>query len=80
MSRYVKALAALIGAVATWGITAAEDGIYTQVELWGAALALATALGVYALPNDRPADEPYDPDISEREPDRPNRPLRAEEN
>ena len=68
MSRYAKAIVALLGAVATWGITAAEDGVYTQVELWGALLAVVTAVGVYAYPNDRPSDEPYDPDISEREP------------
>ena len=67
-SRYAKALVALIGAVATWGITAADDGVYTQVELWGALLAAVTAIGVYAYPNERPADEPYSPDISEREP------------
>ena len=68
MSRYAKAIVALLGALATWGITAAEDATYTQVELWGALLAVVTAVGVYAYPNDRPADEPYDPDISEREP------------
>ena len=51
MSRYAKSLAALLGALATWGITAAEDERYTQVELWGGLLALATALAVWAVPN-----------------------------
>jgi hypothetical protein len=51
VTRYTKSIIALIGALATWGVTAAEDGVYSQVELWGALLALATAAGVYALPN-----------------------------
>ena len=57
MTKYTKAVVALLGALATWGVTAAEDGLYTQVELWGALLALATAAGVYAFPN-REGDDP----------------------
>jgi hypothetical protein len=55
MSRHAKGLVALLGALATWGITAAEDNAYTQVELWGALLALATAAGVWLAPNRPPS-------------------------
>jgi hypothetical protein len=54
MTRHTKGLVALLGALATWGITAAEDNTYTQVELWGALLALATAAGVWLAPNRSP--------------------------
>lgn len=66
MTRYAKAIVALILALATWGITAAEDGTYTQVELWGALLALATAAGVYFVPNRPPVGEHSDPNMSEQ--------------
>lgn len=56
MTRYSKSIIALLGALATWGVTAAEDNSYTQVELWGLLAALATAVGVYALPNVEPSD------------------------
>lgn len=49
--KYSKAVISLIGAIATWGVTAAEDNKYTQVELWGALLALATAAVVFLVPN-----------------------------
>lgn len=52
MTKYAKSIVALLGASATWGVTAAEDGSYSQVELWGLLLALATALGVYAAKNE----------------------------
>lgn len=67
MSRYAKAIVALLGAVATWGITAAEDNAYSQVELWGALLAAVTALGVYAWPNQPPSGRQADPGISEQD-------------
>lgn len=51
MSRYAKSIVALLLALATWGVTAAEDSVYTQVELWGALLAIATAAGVFFVPN-----------------------------
>lgn len=58
MTKITKAIVALIGALATWGVTAAEDGVYTQVELWGALLALATAAAVWVAPNrDEPAGQ-----------------------
>lgn len=63
MSRYVKTIAALLGAVGTWGTTAAQDGI-SQAEYFGLLVALATALGVYAFPNTNP-DGPADPNVSE---------------
>lgn len=66
MTRYTKTLVALLGALATWGLTASEDGVYSQPELWGALLALVTAAGVYAAPNRPPAGEPSDPAISEQ--------------
>jgi hypothetical protein len=68
MTRFAKCITALLGGLATWGVTAAPDG-YTDVELWGLCAVVAAALAVYAIPNERPVDEPYDPDISEREPD-----------
>jgi hypothetical protein len=70
LPRAAKAIFALIGAVATWGITAAEDGVYTQVELWGALLALATAVGVFVVPNRPPDGQPSDPSVSEQDPQR----------
>jgi hypothetical protein len=60
MARYAKAIVALLGALATWGITAAEDNAYSQVELWGALLAVVTAAGVYAAPYRPLSDEPSD--------------------
>ena len=51
MQKYAKSIVALLGALATWGVTAAEDGTYTQVELWGALLALTTACAVFFTPN-----------------------------
>lgn len=56
MKPYAKSIVALLGALATWGLTASEDGVYTQVEIWGAVLALSTAAGVWLVPNE-PDDE-----------------------
>jgi len=55
MNRYFKAIAAILGAVGTWGITAADDGITTG-EYFGLLFALGTALAVYSVPY-VPADE-----------------------
>lgn len=66
MQRYAKAIIALLGALATWGITAAEDEVYSQVELWGALLACVTAFGVWAWPNKPPAGHARRPDQSEQ--------------
>lgn len=65
MSRYAKALAALLGAIGTWGATAAQDGI-SSVEWFGLVTALGTALAVYGVPNTPPAGEPPDPGMSEQ--------------
>lgn len=50
MNNYVKTITALLGTVGTWGITASDGGISSQ-EWFGLVVALATAVGVYALPN-----------------------------
>ena len=47
---YAKALAALLGGVATWGVTAADHGI-TASEWFGLLAVLATVAGVFAIPN-----------------------------
>lgn len=56
MTRFRKALAALIGGIPSWGVVAQVDGI-DQVELWGLAGVIATALLVWVVPNDAPDDE-----------------------
>lgn len=66
MSRYLKALLAALGAVATWGITAGADEGYTDVELYGLLGAIVTSLTVYAFPNRPPSGELSDPEISEQ--------------
>ena len=40
-----------------------------EVELWGGLLALATAAGVYAWPNQPPNGQPADPGMSEQDPE-----------
>lgn len=65
MTRYAKALAALLTALAGWGATAAPDG-YSTAECWGLAAVLGGALAVYAVPNRPPAGEPRQPDQSEQ--------------
>jgi hypothetical protein len=65
MSRYVKAITALLTALGTWGYTAAADNGYSQQELWGLCGVLVVGLGVYAYPNTAPADEEPDPSVSE---------------
>lgn len=60
MTAYVKALAALLGAVGTWGVTASDGGIGAG-EWFGLVVALGTALSVYAFPN-VPAVTVYDED------------------
>lgn len=51
MSRYAKAIAAALLAVSTWGATAASEGGVDAVEWFGLIGALATVIGVYAVPN-----------------------------
>lgn len=52
---YVKFWIALLGGTASWGITAAEDSLYTQGELWGLLAVIATSLGVLVVENKKPA-------------------------
>lgn len=66
MRYYAKAIIALLGALATWGITAAEDNMYTQVEMWGAILAVSTAITVYLVPNKAPRTDPLTNEMFER--------------
>lgn len=46
-----KAIAALLGAVGTWGMTAASDGIQS-IEWFGLLVALGTVVAVWAIPNE----------------------------
>lgn len=66
MTRYAKALAALLTALGTWGATAGADGTYDQTELWGLALVAAAALAVYAVPNKPPRGRRARADMSEQ--------------
>jgi len=50
MVHYLKAIAAILGAVGTWGTTAALDGSISLVECFGLVFVLGTALAVYAAP------------------------------
>lgn len=74
VSRYVKAIAALLGALGTWGLTAtatAADGAGAEIsngEWFGLCMVLGTALGVFALPNTPPPNKPADPNMSETDP------------
>lgn len=52
MNAYRKTIAAVIGSVLTWGLTAhMPDGSIDRGEWWGLAVAIATAVGVFAVPN-----------------------------
>lgn len=67
MTRYAKALAALLTALAAWGATAAPDG-YQSAELWGLAAVAAAGLTVYAVPNRPPRGRRRRTDMSEQSP------------
>jgi hypothetical protein len=58
LQRYAKAVVALLGAVSTWGATAAAEGGIDQVEWFLLLGALGTALGVLAVPNQEPSPPP----------------------
>lgn len=66
-NRYRKSIAALVGAVATWGLAASADGAYDQAEWWALVAAVGTVVAVWGIPNDPPPGEPADPNSSERE-------------
>lgn len=57
IGRYRKTLAALIGALITWASATLTDNHVSTAEWIALALAITTALGVYAAPN-----EPLDGD------------------
>jgi hypothetical protein len=55
VSRYRKTVAALIGALLTWAGTAyVPDGTVDRAEGFSLAIAVATAVGVYAVTNAAP--------------------------
>lgn len=59
LGRYSKSITALVGAVLTWtGAAYVPDGHVTRAEWFGLAVALATAVGVYAVTNNDPAPAP----------------------
>lgn len=60
MTRYSKAIAALLAAISTWGLTAAVDNSITLVEYFGLLGAVAAAVTVYATPNSPPDDSEDD--------------------
>lgn len=67
MTRYAKAIMAFFTSLGTWGVTAAADGVYDQVELWGITGVIVATIGVYLYPNTTPDDEAYDPTQSEQQ-------------
>jgi hypothetical protein len=73
MSRYWKSIIAAVTAIAITTVQAIQaaqaDGSWSTDDTTVTVLAFLGAVLVYAKGNDRPVDEPYDPDISEREPD-----------
>lgn len=65
LSRYAKFIVAIVGAVGTWAATYYPND--PDVAKWvGLALALATCISVYAVPNQPPAGEPSNPNMSEQ--------------
>lgn len=69
MTRYAKALVALLTALSAWGTTAAVDGDFDAVELFGLPLVLVAGIGVFATPNRPPRGKRRRPDQSEQDPD-----------
>jgi len=51
VKHYMKAILAGLGAVGTWGATAASDGFQTT-EWFGLITAVVTAITVYLVPNE----------------------------
>lgn len=51
MNAYRKTIAAVVGVVITWGVTAQPDGI-EAAEWWGLAAAVAGAFGVFQVANE----------------------------
>jgi len=61
MNAYRKTIAAVLGAGGTWCLAALSDGSITTMEWVALGIALATALGVYTVPND--PSTTADPDV-----------------
>lgn len=51
LAAYRKTVAAVLGAAGTWCVVALSDGI-TELEWVALGIAVATALGVYSVPNE----------------------------
>lgn len=66
MNRYAKTIAAVFGALGTWGATAYADDAISKAELFGLLIAFAGIFAVYQVPNKPPTGEPSDPNISEQ--------------
>lgn len=66
MTRVAKALVALLTALSAWGTTAAVDGNFDPVEVFGLPLVLVAGLAVYATPNRPPRGQRRKPDQSEQ--------------
>lgn len=65
MSRYAKFIVALVGSIAGWAATYFPSD--PKVQMWvGLAVAASTAVGVWATPNQPPAGEVADPNMSEQ--------------
>lgn len=65
MSRYAKFIVAIVGSIAGWAATYFPDD--PGVQMWvGLAVAVSTAVGVWATPNQPPAGEDADPNMSEQ--------------
>lgn len=68
MSRYRKTISAVVIGLIGWAtaVVASDPSAVTATEWILGATALATALGVYSVPNDPPAGQPADAGVSER--------------
>jgi peptidoglycan/LPS O-acetylase OafA/YrhL len=56
LSRYRKAIVAVVGAAAVAVTAALTDGSIDPSEVGGIIVAILTALGVYSIPNNPPAN------------------------
>jgi hypothetical protein len=55
LAQYRKTVAAVVGVVLTWGgVAYVPDAHVSRSEMYALAVALATVLGVFAVPNDPP--------------------------
>lgn len=66
MTRVAKALVAFLTSLSGWGTTAAVDGDFDLVELFGLPLVLVAGIAVYATPNRPPRGRRRRPDQSEQ--------------